>query len=82
MAMHADPLPTDFDPWAIARDPALDAQTKFQRLRDLEYFVRQVQVATEEGMQGDSALPSLEQVQAALVHVRPNAEPAEPPTKM
>lgn len=65
----ADQLPTDFDPWAIAKEPSLDRQTKRLRLRELEQLVRQVQVATEEGMQGHSALPSLREVLLARAHI-------------
>jgi hypothetical protein len=78
----SDHQSTDSDPWAIANDPTLDDQTKRQRLHDLEYSVRQVQVATEEGMEGKSLLPSLHDVLAALAQVDPGDEPAHTPTKM
>jgi hypothetical protein len=78
----SDQSRTDSDPWAIANDPTLDARTKRQRLHDLEYLVRQVQVATEEGMEGKSSLPSLHDVLAALAEVEPDEEPAHTPTKM
>ncbi|PRP91045.1 hypothetical protein ENSA5_58940 [Enhygromyxa salina] len=75
-------LAADSNPWQIAEDPHLDRQTKLHRLRDLEYFVRQVEVATEEGMPGESTLPSIDEVLAALAQLRPHAEAVETPTKL
>lgn len=62
-------LPTDVDPWAIANDPTLDREAKIARLHELEQDVRQVEVALEEGMTGDSKLPPLQAVLAALEQV-------------
>lgn len=63
------PLPTDVDPWAIADDPELDRATKLERLHQLELDVRLVENALEEGMTGNTRLPPLSEVLAALEHL-------------
>jgi hypothetical protein len=67
-----DVLTPNSDPWAIAKDPALDRPTKRRRLRELEQLVRQLQVATQEGMAATpdgQAQPSLREILLAQADV-------------
>ncbi len=67
-------------PAQIVDDPSLDVAAKVEILRQLEYDVRQHQVAVEEGMDGGSPLPSLKQIRSALARL--GSEPSsETPTK-
>jgi hypothetical protein len=76
------PLSTDVDPWVIANDPTLDRAAKLERLHQLEQDVRQIAVALEEGMAGESRLPALQAVLAALEHVAgPDGSASSSPTK-
>lgn len=63
------PLPADVDPWAIANNPALGREAKLERLHQLEIDVRLVENALEEGMTGNTRMPSLAEVLKALDHV-------------
>ena len=55
-ARRSDPqLP---DPRTILEDPTLTREQKIQRLRQLSYDARELDVATEEGMVGSKGLPS------------------------
>ena len=61
--------PAEVDPWRIAEDPKLSHDAKLERLRQLEWDVRLVENALEEGMTGDTRLPPLAEVLAALEHL-------------
>lgn len=61
--------PAEDDPWTIARDPTLDREAKLERLRQLELDVRLVENSLEEGMTGNTQLPPLTEVLAAIDHV-------------
>lgn len=77
------PLTADVDPWAIANDPDLDRRTKLERLHQLEMDVRLVENALEEGMTGNSRLPQLAEVLAAIDRVSEHHDHASSsPTKV
>jgi len=69
------------DPWAIATDSSLSRAAKLDRLRRLEFDVRQTLVASEEGMSGKGSLPMLAEVLAAIAHVSPETQRSASPTK-
>jgi hypothetical protein len=61
--------PAEVDPWHIANHPKLDRKAKLERLRQLELDVRLVENALEEGMTGNTRLPPLGEVLAAIDRV-------------
>lgn len=64
------------DPRTIVDDPALSREQKIERLRQLAYDARELDVATEEGMQGSRGLPSnLPRVLEALRQLGADDEP-------
>ncbi len=63
------PLGSDANPWAIAKDPTLDRATKLARLRQLELDVRLVENSLQEGMLGNTPMPTLAEVLAAREQV-------------
>lgn len=55
------------DPRSVLDDPTLTREQKIERLRQLSYDARELDVATEEGMQGSRGTPSnLPRIQEAL----------------
>lgn len=55
------------DPRSVLDDPTLTREQKIERLRQLSYDARELDVATEEGMQGSRGAPSnLPRIQEAL----------------
>jgi hypothetical protein len=55
------------DPRSILDDPKLTREQKIKRLRQLSYDARELDVATEEGMEGSTGMPSnLPRILAAL----------------
>jgi hypothetical protein len=84
-AATTSPWSADVDPWTIANDPTLDRATKLERLHQLEMDVRLVENALEEGMTGNTRLPPLGVVLAALERVGgddPEAAAQESQTKI
>jgi hypothetical protein len=77
------PLPADVDPRVIAADPTLYRKAKLERLHQLEMDVRLVENALEEGMTGNTRLPPLAEVLAAIDRVSEHHDHASSsPTKI
>jgi hypothetical protein len=63
------PVPPDEDPWAVANDPKLDPRAKLARLQQIELDVRLVENSLQEGMSGNTPMPALSEVLAAIEQV-------------
>jgi hypothetical protein len=76
------PLPADVDPWMIVNDPKLGREAKIELLQQLELDVRLVENSLEEGMTGNTRMPPLAEVHAALDRISDEHHEDVSPTKV
>ncbi|MGF1606811.1 MAG: hypothetical protein ACFB22_10775 [Rhodothalassiaceae bacterium] len=72
-AMMLDPNRYFDSPQAVVEDMHLSRTEKLSILRVMEVDARELQVATEENMPGDTAMPALADILDAIRQVAPDA---------